>query len=399
MKTQIKAGLSLGGVFVWIVLAAVAQPAAYPVQTKVVDGVRSVMNPVEPRDGVFTPKYVEEWSVGGENDPQGELVNRPFEVRIGTDGLVYILDWGDTCIRIFDAKGKFVRQVGRKGQGPGEIDTPAYLDVTPAGEITILDSRNMRISRFAKDGTFLKSFRMDKFSSLVRTDGLGRIYRGEESTAEPSGTSSNYREIIQTLTIVRTDVEGGNPKRFGPFIGRKFLQKSDGAGVMMLGSQASPTTGWGVDRNGGVYAGYNEKYEVGVYDSEGKILFRFGRKFEPVKNPRYKPSTAYAQPENQPAFNPEFFFDETGNIWLPLFRAGDKDPFLYDIFSPEGIYIRQIVVPFRIYRVWKGNAYAVVETEEGFKAVKCYRLDFSGPNRTPSTFSQTQEKSPRAPLF
>jgi sugar lactone lactonase YvrE len=160
-----------------------------------------------------------------------------------------------------------------------------------------------------------------------------------------------------------------------------MMRKGDGKGgsIVTMAREAA-TTGWGVDRNGRLYAGYNEKYELGVWDPEGTLLFRFGRKFEPVKNPLSKPSAgrtlaARTQPGNLPAFNPDFFFDDDGNLWLPLYRAGDKDPFLYDVFSPDGIYLKQIAAPFRIYQVRGGKAYAIVESEEGFRVLKCFRLE------------------------
>jgi hypothetical protein len=352
----------------------------YPVETKSVEGIKTVLNPDYPRDGVVSPKYVEVWSVGGETDPQGELINRPQDIRAAADGSVYVLDWKDVCVRVFDAAGKFVRAIGRSGQGPGEINLPCWIDLGPGGELFILDGMNMRISRFGKDGTFIKSFRMEKFASLVRIDGLGRVYRGEESTSESSGLSSEYKEIVRSLTIVRTDADGGNPKRFGPFIGEKILQKGDGKSVITLSSRVAPTTGWAVNRDGRVCAGHNEKYEIGVYDRDGTLLFRFGRKYKPVKNPLSRSSVARtpaarSQPEYLPAFNPDLFFDDEGNIWIPLFRGGDKEPFVHDVFSPDGIYLRQVVTPFRIYRVRGDNAYSIVETEEGFRVIKCFRLE------------------------
>lgn len=365
-------------VFLW---GGVASPAGsqnaekpYPAQSRVVEGVKILLNPEFPRDGVRTPKCVEVWSVGGETDPRGELINRPQDLRVSADGTVYVLDWQDGCVRVFDAGGQFVRQVGRPGQGPGDINTPCWIDLGPRGELFVLDGRNMRVSRFAQDGTFVKSFRVEKYSATLRADGAGRLYRGEESTVDSAGLSGEYKEIIRSITVVRTDAEGMDPKRFGPFVGQRIFMKSEGQGVISLSSPFTATTGWGVDRDGRLYAGHNEKYEVAVHDPEGKILFRFGRKFKPVRNPRFKPSAAFAQPETLPAFNPEFFFDETGEIWLPLYRGGDKESFLYDVFSPEGIYLKQIIVPFRVYRVRGGKAYAIVESEEGFRVIKCFRL-------------------------
>jgi hypothetical protein len=46
----------------------------------------------------------------------------------------------------------------------------------------------------------------------------------------------------------------------------------------------------------------------------------------------------------------------------------------HDIFSPKGVYLRQIAVPVRIHQVRNGKMYAIVETEGGFKTLKFYKF-------------------------
>jgi hypothetical protein len=342
-------------------------------QTKTPDGIRMVANPLQPRAGVQKLKYLLEWSVGGENDLQGDLINRPYEIHLGKDGSVFILDVGDTCIRQFDAHGKFVHQIGRKGQGPGEYDMPISFDIGAADEIFVFDGPSLRVTRFDKDGKPLNNFRVEKFCTQIRIDGRGRLYLGEISSSETAGLSSEFKEVVQKLTILRTDQDGRNPLRIGPFIGMKLMVKAQGQGAISTGSRFSPMTGWGVAPDGRILAGYNEKYEISVYDPDGKILFRFGREYKPLK---IKSSRRGAKgPDSFPAFSPDFFFDDAGNAWFRLFKNEDDKDYLYDVFSPEGIYLRQIVAPFRIYQIRNGKAYAIVETDEGFKTLRCFRLE------------------------
>jgi hypothetical protein len=349
-------------------------------QTKPAGGVPMVANPIQPRDGVVTPKLTELWSVGGEKDPGSELLNRPFEVRVTEDGFVYVLDWGDTCIRIFDAKGKFVRQVGRKGQGPGDFDTPCWFDIDLQGGIFVLDGRNMRVSRFDRDGKFLGSFRLEKFADPIRLDRSGRIFCGEKSRGTEA-LSSEFRKIEQTLSIARYAPDGKIAIRIGPFPADPIIMKAVGESMMSLSSPVAPQTGWGIDPQGRLWEGFNGAYELGVFDPDGKPLFRFGREFKPVKNKALDKLTVQnrkmtTQPEFLPAFVPDFFFDEKGNAWLRMYKnPEDKDePYRYDVFSPEGVYLRQIVAPARIYQVRNGKMYAIGETEDGFKTLKCYQF-------------------------
>ncbi len=174
-----------------------------------------VSNPIQPRDGIVTPKLTELWSVGGEDDAQGDLINRPFEIRLAADGTVYVLDWGDVCIRVFDANGKLLRQVGRKGQGPGEFDTPFYFDVDGAGPHPC--------RRYAQPaGDPVRSGRQVRSPASgwrrspagIRVDARGRVFCGENSTGEPELTSE-FRIVQRMLTIVRYDADGRNPPGTG----------------------------------------------------------------------------------------------------------------------------------------------------------------------------------------
>ncbi len=349
-------------------------------QAKPVPAVPMVSNPIKPRDGIVTPKLTELWSVGGEDDAQGDLINRPFDIRLAPDGTVYVLDWNDVCIRVFDANGKFLRQVGRKGQGPGEFDTPFYFDVDGAGRIHVVDMRSLRMTRFDPAGKYESSFRLEKVSGQIRVGPRGRVYCGENSTGEPELTSE-YRVVQRMLTIVRYDADGRNPQRTGPFRAEQMRMKAvSGGTVALAGGPSAPQTGWGLGPDGRIWLGHNETYEMSVFDPDGKPLFRFGREYDPLKR---KPAESNTDKNRKPspvvsffpAYAPEVFFDEAGNAWLRLFRNDDKnEPHRYDVFSPQGVYLKQYVLPCRIYQVRNGKMIAVTETEEGFRVLKCYRF-------------------------
>ncbi|MBN1938074.1 MAG: 6-bladed beta-propeller [Candidatus Aminicenantes bacterium] len=373
--------------FIATVFAAGLAAAFDSAQYKNASSARLVANPEKPKSGVVTPKLTEIWSAGEENDASGIVLNQPFQVRVAADGTVFILDWGDTCIKVVDENGKFVRQIGRKGQGPGDLDTPAWFDVDAAGNIFLADSRNMRVSRFDREGNYISSYRMEKFSSEIRVDKSGRLFL-EETGRGDTELTSEFTKIQNTFSLVRSEKDGKNPVRIGPFQAEVTLMLRRGDSVVSAGSPNSPMTGWGVDPNGRIWAGYNGTYEIGVYDAEGKPLFRFNREFKPLKSKSFAKLDLAGQKattlsEHLPAFVQDFFFDDAGNAWFRLFRnePDEKDekaknePYLYDVFSPEGVYLKQVIIPFRLSQVRKDRMYAIVETEEGFRVLKCYRFE------------------------
>lgn len=51
---------------------------------------------------------------------EGELAS-PQDIQEGPDGNIYIYDEADAFIKVYSPQGKFLRQMGGEGQGPGEI--------------------------------------------------------------------------------------------------------------------------------------------------------------------------------------------------------------------------------------------------------------------------------------
>ena len=57
--------------------------------------------------------------------------------------------------------------------------------------------------------------------------------------------------------------------------------------------------------------------------------------------------------------------------------TGNKDPTAYDVFSPEGIYLKQVKLGQRIARFKNGKAYAIVRSESEDVSIKRFRLELT----------------------
>ena len=132
----------------------------YPVIIESVDSVRTAKNPAFPKEGVFKYKFVEEFSIGEGDEYTDVVLNRPIDLDLDSQGLIYVMDWGDKNIKVFDQSGKQILVIGKKGQGPGEFDTPAYLKIGENDRIVLLDSRQYRISILDTDGSYISGFRL-----------------------------------------------------------------------------------------------------------------------------------------------------------------------------------------------------------------------------------------------
>lgn len=81
-------------------------------------------------------------------------------IKIDHDDNVFILDAGNNRIMKYDKKGKFLQQIGRVGQGPGELLDPINFDIDDEGTIYVWNYGNSRIEIFDGNGNYIHSFKI-----------------------------------------------------------------------------------------------------------------------------------------------------------------------------------------------------------------------------------------------
>ncbi len=86
-----------------------------------------------------------EWTIGTE-ETEPHFFRLPDLLVTDQNGYVYICDYGDTRIRVFDANGRFIKYIGRKGKGPGEFETISWLLIDAENRLYVGDPVNGRIT-------------------------------------------------------------------------------------------------------------------------------------------------------------------------------------------------------------------------------------------------------------
>ena len=347
---------------------------AYPVKVETVDGVRTVLNPAFPKEGVVRCALREEISVGGESGGAEAVLNRPQYLDVDTQGNLYVLDWGDVDIKVFAPDGRLLRKFGKQGQGPGEFDIPVRFAVDDDGGIVLLSGRQHQVIFLDADGKYVSSFRVDGFCDQLALDGRGRIYYSQFLTPDEAGGGGEEYKLVQNrMALFRTDRTGREKTRLGEFLDVTMMRKTQGQMISSMTSREAYTTSWHVGPEGRVYLGYNRDYRLDVYDADWKFLFRFGRETTPVRHPQYKAGGPH--PEFYPAFSDwHSFFDGEGNLWLEQYVEEGVEDKVYDVFTPEGIYLKQVRVPETLYLVRGDAAYSIIRQEDEFLVVKRFRL-------------------------
>lgn len=78
-----------------------------------------------------------------------------------SDGRIVVANRGTHEIRYFDAAGRHLRSVGRRGDGPGEFRNPFYFNVRPGDTLYVGDFRPFRFLVFSPEGQWLRTISPD----------------------------------------------------------------------------------------------------------------------------------------------------------------------------------------------------------------------------------------------
>jgi len=110
----------------------------------------------------FTPegKLLRMLGTKGEPGCDATHFDKPTDMAITPAGDVFVSDgYGNTRIAHFDRNGKFVKQWGKPGIGPGEFSLPHSIVVDSKGRLYVADRSNVRVQVFDADGKFLDEWR------------------------------------------------------------------------------------------------------------------------------------------------------------------------------------------------------------------------------------------------
>jgi hypothetical protein len=340
------------------------------------NGVTIVTNgrkPSPPRGAPARLVFEEVYTVGGGDSPDASFVFASA-LDVLPDGTAYVIDMKDCRVKVFDAAGKFLRVFGRQGQGPGELNQPTGILITPDQEVLVEDTLNRRLAVFALDGTFRRSISTAKALGLsgIQMDGRGLIVARSMGLAEGGKMSLTVQtldaEFNPKVKLASIEIPISTQTKINPFSGTSLL--------------------YALGRDGLLYLGSAKAYEIRIVSAEGRLLKTIGRDHDPIpisqadRDEMLKSLTSVPGvnlkdmiqfPDVFPPFT-NFVLAGEGRLLVRTFEKGQaKKEFFWDVFDADGRYIAKVPIMHDI-QLWRdGKAYFFVEDEDGFQVLRCCR--------------------------
>jgi hypothetical protein len=340
-------------------------------------------------------KLVYERTVQPKDGSPGEL-DRVAGVVLLDDGRLVEVEQEPAAIRLYDARGNFVRNLGRAGAGPGEYRDPSAHVLHDT--LVLQDPGLSRGTVMTLGGNLVRTFTTDCCNYTASTiDDRGRL---RVVSSGGSGGSMIPRQWVDFDVATGRRVDSITPPSTGAKDG--WVVRTKGATTTSISTSIYTIPLAGAPyylelHDGTVLYGRTDRYELLVTRTGRDTMRIFGRRdLTPVTaSPALRDSLfhsyvdhnehlrAVASANDIPATFPPWTFaneDRSGNIWIA--RGGVwGEPRQYDVFAPDGRLLGAVAAPFsRAYVAsWGRDHLAVLDTDESdLPRIRIFRIDRRG---------------------
>jgi len=353
-------------------------------------------------DRTTSQSTVAEWTIDsvplleiGTRDGPGETqFAAVYGVRRLRDSSIVVVDGATPAVRVFNARGAYVRTIGRRGDGPGEYRKPRWIAESDSGGLFVYDAFAEAVGR------------------LIHYDRSGAVLWSETLHALPDATPSTPSRLLRDETLLLTGpvrdtyrnrpdglpVQGmdgvvvwrrGEPARTlrrvpGQIVTRKNLAWSDGGMVAFSDSL--------------IYSANAYRYAIAVHALDGSQRDSIVRADYPVvRTTRERidlmmaEARAYldtvADPAKRQALETQFaamtfpdtfpliarmLTDEVGQLWVQLVEQRS-----WSVYAPDGTHIADmppLYARFTIRQIEADQVIGVWRDADDVPLVRIHRL-------------------------
>jgi len=278
-------------------------------------------------------------TIGIEDGDDNYILNNPTSIAIDDNNSIYICDMNDYSIKVYDQNGRFLRMIGKKGQGPGEFQGPKRIAITNDQKLCVIDIAR-KIHYLTLQGDYIKSYLtkyvLDYMTVIPGNDSilLSRLVFPWEKVIEPW----NFAEFNDNGEITR---KMGELVSYGETDGQAM-----GLAVWYSETKLSGSC------DGKLLVAYDYPYRIDIYDSDfNKTMFitRENKNFTEVV-PYKRRGVDYLALRSKINFcswletgNTYFLigFKDLGPDFVEKMKNRDYSPMriLYDLYDADGHFL------------------------------------------------------------
>ena len=216
------------------------------------------------------------------------------------NGHVYVADYANHRIQVFDTKGNYITKWGTYGEGNGQIHKASALTVLPSGKIYLSDQFNYRIQLFTANGTFVTTWGTKGEGDgqflhphVPAVDSEGNVYVSDRDLANIQKFTSGGKFIIKWAEEGSYDGQLSKPESvvvdskdnvYVADYGNHRIQKftKDGNFILKWGSKGigdgefNGPAGLSIDKNDNIYVTDKNNNRIQVFTANGTFLTKFG---------------------------------------------------------------------------------------------------------------------------
>lgn len=287
-------------------------------------------------------------------DESGDFYfNAPLDLKVDSEGNFFIID--ESQILKFSADGKFLKNLFKKGQGPGEISTRYHWGLgyfLLKNEIILHDSDGNKIIRMDDEGNLIEEIKL-KTARLQKMYGPadeGFIFMNESpANIGPTG----FRDVDVSIILVPKD--GSTSRKIIVFPKKIYSGKNFGMDWDKFFALFDSKTQQ-------IFVSHTGEYKIVSADlNTGQIIRSFSRKYSRAKYvmpeglKKFYEKSSIKRPERKYENDILGLFFHNNHLWVKTSTKDEKKGILFDVFSREGKYIDSF------YLDLKGELMAVQE--------------------------------------
>jgi len=336
------------------------------------NGVIVVRNPAKPMLGKDACFVEGDLSIGSPRSEEEQAFSEIASVAVDREENIYVLDSKEAHIQVFNKAGIYLRTIGKKGQGPGEMQRPMNISITPGNEILVNERGARFLHFFALEGEHRRSISLAKIQSFSR----------------PLADSGN--NILARLGTFMPDHVSFVLAKLDPSLKQLFPVFSyDIDNRPNIYNVYPPDCFWAFGRDDNIVWGYSDTYELNILNKDGRSVRRIMRDYAPVKttddekkewikfafgNEGVPAGVKVNWPSHHNSFR-SLIVDDSGRIIVETYeKAADERGVYCDVFDPEGRYLARILLKTAPRAARKDKLYTIEDDEKGNQLVKRYSV-------------------------